>query len=507
MELPQDAVTAENQQTAAPPAVVSSAASTTTSNQSSHTVDLPASIVSGNLLLAFFACDGSRTVQWPAGWTEHPEMGALNFRATLSCAYRLADGGEGASITVTTSGTERAAHQVYQIENAADPTVTPPEFTTSAGSGPEPYLPINTVTAGVNTYMWFAVFAADVIAGGNSVLVYPAGYSGGVETNPTNTSGSVLLGASRKVELTNSESPSAYLQSASEEWVSTTVAVHPSGQAGGTPSQVAVPVVDFTLSPQTVQADQVGGGGTNPIIDIDCSSYATDAALHAAMGTVTTGNVRAEPGVGARYDFQERSTLCADQSLSSVVYLPAGTTEYWLEFKGRFSANWSNANPNCTSPQPDYKWVLMWLKNNPLGGRRFDLKVGTSNSYWSCLPPGWATYQNAPLSVCQPGRGGNNPMPTTAIWDNNWHTIQIHQKIEASPEKATYQCKIDDIDICSYSTGYSQTIGLAGNSIDYLSIGANRNLGATELMQLWWDDIKVWTADPGHMTFAPISAY
>ena len=54
------------------PQVETSNTSYTSSNSGSHTVALPASISSGDLLLAFFASDGADApfVNWPAGWTE-----------------------------------------------------------------------------------------------------------------------------------------------------------------------------------------------------------------------------------------------------------------------------------------------------------------------------------------------------------------------------------------------------------------------------------------------------
>jgi hypothetical protein len=227
--------------------------------------------------------------------------------------------------------------------------------------------------------------------------------------------------------------------------------------------------------------------------DYDFASYADDAALFGDITVHTQGNVHADPGVGMRYDFQPRPTHCGDQTLTSQVDLPAGTRDLWLRAVVRFSPNWTNDNPNCSSPQPDYKMILSWLKNRPKGGRRFDFKPGTANSYWSCLPPGWATYQAAPLGTCQPGRGGSAPVALSDLWDGGWHTIEIRQQITSGPDRALYQCRIDGTVLANYRTGYSEDIGLAGNSIGHIAVGANRNLGATSLMQLWWRSLTVWT--------------
>ena len=38
-------------------------------NTANHTVNLPSSISSGDLLIVFFSCDANETVTWPGGWT------------------------------------------------------------------------------------------------------------------------------------------------------------------------------------------------------------------------------------------------------------------------------------------------------------------------------------------------------------------------------------------------------------------------------------------------------
>lgn len=276
-------------------------------------------------------------------------------------------------------------------------------------------------------------------------------------------------------------------------------------QEAPTPTVVAVPRVDFVHDVRTVQAVQTGN--STAFYDEDFTVYTDDAALHAAAGTTTPLRVTADPGVGMKYTFIADPTRCGDQTVSSVVNFPPGTTEFWLRTRVRFSANWTNANPNCTSPQPDYKWLLYWLQKNVTGLKRFDLRPGTANSHWSCLPPGWPTQQNAPISVCQPGRGSPNPMPTSEIWDGQFHDLEVHIKIESGPDRSTYQWRIDSTLICNYTTGYGSNIGLAGNAIDRVNIGANRNLGATEEMYLWWEYMRIWDTDPGDMTFPPPDNY
>ena len=98
------------------------------SGTTSHTVSLPAGIQAGETLLVFFSVDGNSPATFPEGWTEIIDL--TNASNTLSVAWRKADGGEGASITVTTPGGRESVHISYRISGATDPTTTPPEAST-----------------------------------------------------------------------------------------------------------------------------------------------------------------------------------------------------------------------------------------------------------------------------------------------------------------------------------------------------------------------------------------
>ena len=83
----------------------SSAVSTATPS-----VSLPASIVSGNLLLIFVQSDGNVTWTTPSGWTT-----ILGTASRVAGYYRVANGSEGSSVTVTQSGANPSAHASVQV--------------------------------------------------------------------------------------------------------------------------------------------------------------------------------------------------------------------------------------------------------------------------------------------------------------------------------------------------------------------------------------------------------
>src|SRR5687767_5901305 len=69
-------------------------------------INLPTGIVSGNLLLAFIRVvnDAGGSITWPAGWNELFETVADASNDRMSLAWRLADGTEGSTVTVTNGG-------------------------------------------------------------------------------------------------------------------------------------------------------------------------------------------------------------------------------------------------------------------------------------------------------------------------------------------------------------------------------------------------------------------
>lgn len=232
----------------------------------------------------------------------------------------------------------------------------------------------------------------------------------------------------------------------------------------------------------------------------DFSSFTDDASLHAHAGTATKSNVHAEPGVGMRYDFQPMPTRCGDQSLSSTIGLPSGTKEVWIRFNIRFSGNWDTTNPNCSSPAADYKTVLTWLGDrNAVGGHeRFDLKIGQGGGNIHASGPGWPAFDNVPVRVVQQGGA-------RSLFDDRWHLVEMHQKIIGDNE-ILVQISIDGTVTHNYRS--TTTGGLANNWLRNVKIGANRNLGATSLMHVWWDDFEVFVGnDPGGFAFGAPANY
>lgn len=205
------------------PTVQGRASSVNNTAATSHPVTLPAGIQAGELLLIFFSesAGTGATVNAPAGWTKLVESnnGANNGLAVL---YRFADGSEGTSVTVTTSGSTKSSHLSYRISGASSPVTSTPATGASTAPNPPQLIPSD----GKLPYLWFAVAGWD---GTPTATAYPTNYTNGQQTGTSGGQATTNCGvAAAERQLTaDSEDPGAFTLSASDDWVAFTIAVPP----------------------------------------------------------------------------------------------------------------------------------------------------------------------------------------------------------------------------------------------------------------------------------------
>ena len=102
---------------------------------SPHTVNLPAGIAAGDRLIVLFALADTRTVTTPAGWTlisnvDNPAVFGSSKR--LYAFTKVASGSEGATLSLTISGSTSSAHTSYRISGASQ--TTDPYIAANAGA-------------------------------------------------------------------------------------------------------------------------------------------------------------------------------------------------------------------------------------------------------------------------------------------------------------------------------------------------------------------------------------
>jgi len=122
----------------------------------SMAVNLPASISSGDLLVAFSELRNSGTWTVPSGWTEAAaQLGGASV-GELTFFYKIADGTEGSTATWTAGTGSSAAWQTYKITGWHG--TTPPEAATTSGDySTQPNPPSLTPSWGAADTLWVEV--------------------------------------------------------------------------------------------------------------------------------------------------------------------------------------------------------------------------------------------------------------------------------------------------------------------------------------------------------------
>ena len=188
-----------------------------------HTINLPASIIAGDLLLAFYVIDGTSVPETPSGWTNFFSTGAQG--ANIQGVYRDADGGEGDTVDFTsTSNAQESAHVSYRISGAINPATQAPENSTATnGSSTAPDAASLTATGGAKNYLWIAVQGHD---GLETTSGFPTNYVSTLSIESTGA-GPVGVGAAQRSLNTATEDTGAFTLSGITGWIAHTVVVHP----------------------------------------------------------------------------------------------------------------------------------------------------------------------------------------------------------------------------------------------------------------------------------------
>lgn len=343
------------------PQVVSTAESARTSVGTDHDINLPPSIVAGNLLLVFFAKGSSAatTVDALAGWDELIDEAGV--ARGLCILYRVADGTEGATITLTLSGgSNKSASIAYQISGAEDPATQPPELSTVAtGTSTAPDATTCTPTGGAKDYLWISFFSlageeADDDTWCNSA---PASFGGLLQKTAgvagTNI-GVELATATRELNAASLDA-GAFNVDVSFAWRAYTMAVHPEPP----PTPTATTVARLSLE-----------GGSSPTDPDAEHTIAVRARKTSGAGTVTLSAACYE-GANNRSGNLTTSALTTSLADYTLPFSTPGITSYSnLELRV-----WADSS---TGDTVDVEVAEIWLETPPVGTIDRTLTPGTS---------------------------------------------------------------------------------------------------------------------------------
>jgi hypothetical protein len=200
--------------TGTPAATQISVASTT------HNINMPATVVSGELLQMLVAWAASPgTVTTPSGWAS---LGTTNF---LSGFAKVSDGTEGGTtVDVITANSVKAAAQTYRITTWYGVVLGGVEAGFNSGApGTSADPPSRTPAWGADRNLWLA--GVQVTA--NPAITDPANYGTFQQTDDGSVA--VRLRTGRRTLFAATENPDAFTWTGSQTWTAITVAVRPPG--------------------------------------------------------------------------------------------------------------------------------------------------------------------------------------------------------------------------------------------------------------------------------------
>ena len=212
------------------PAIGSTATTNGVTATTAPVVNLPSGIVAGQTLIVLIRVASAGAIGWPAGWTELFDDASDASNDQTACAWRKADGTEGATITLSSANAKFAAI-AFRITGATDPTVTAPVFATLAtGTSANPDPGSLTPAGGAKDYLWLAVGGWE----GEQTSppgTFPANYTLSQIGADSGVAGSIatncrVAGAGRQLNAAT-ENPGTYTISVSDDWTATTIAVYP----------------------------------------------------------------------------------------------------------------------------------------------------------------------------------------------------------------------------------------------------------------------------------------
>lgn len=189
-----------------------------TTSGTSHSLNLPASIASGDILLAVVRCPGSTTITWPAGWTEQEQSNADSSDDETSIAWRIADGTEGATITITLGTSRILVGLCYRVTGGVDVAFSG----ALTGSGSQPNSSIITPDGVTHDVLSITIGGCD---DSETLTNPPTNYVNGTIQGSTATgaTGCSVYGASRQLTAASSEDPGAWTLGSTSIWTAWTV--------------------------------------------------------------------------------------------------------------------------------------------------------------------------------------------------------------------------------------------------------------------------------------------
>lgn len=212
------------------PTVAATATFGSTSNQTTHTVNLPASIAAGDLLVLAVTNDTDATQTTPADWTRITNTAS----STLSrlCIYvKDATGSEGSTVDIVVSTSQGLSSAAYRIEGWYGDLAGQEVGVAVAANTSAPDPPSLTASWGAEDNLWIVVLGYDDEV--NNINTWPTNYSSNQTNGESNHSNEGTGTALATYNLnTATQDPGAFAISGTSRTVANTVVIRPAAVGG-----------------------------------------------------------------------------------------------------------------------------------------------------------------------------------------------------------------------------------------------------------------------------------
>jgi hypothetical protein len=209
------------------PVPESTTTSATNTPSTSHTITLPGTTVSGELLIAVLMFNSDTTVTGMSGWTRLDNNSASPGQSEVWA--KIATGSDGASVSATTSTSQAGAFVVARISGNNGGVVNNTDYTiakSSAATTANPNPPSVTAAWGSSSALFMAICC--VRGDNDTVTGYPASYSNGAYSVTTNGGGGgATAGVAFRALSSATDDPGTFTLSASEYGACYTIVIRP----------------------------------------------------------------------------------------------------------------------------------------------------------------------------------------------------------------------------------------------------------------------------------------
>lgn len=271
----------------------------------SHTINLPAAVAAGELLLVAFVCKANPAITWDTTshgtWTQLTNVESAT--PHLVVYWKVAAGTEdGGTLTVTTATSQKSAHQSWAIGDwDGIAPIAPAEVVYTATVNPDP--PNN--ASGSGDSLWIALAAANGVV---TVTSYPANYTDNQISRSTSASSAVAISAATRNLNASAENPGTFTNTVSGDGHAATIVVLPA--TAGT--QALTPGLFTNTNTFFVPTVTTGAVALTPSLFTDGDTFFAPTVGRGAVGltpalftdgdtffapTVTTGVVGLTPAL------------------------------------------------------------------------------------------------------------------------------------------------------------------------------------------------------------------